>query len=56
MELIIKSDFPQWNYFFVIMSNSSPLNDKIPSLVASQSVTSLRPLNRQIAKSHLSVQ
>ena len=30
--------------------------DKILSLVASQSVTSLRPLNQQIAKSHLSVQ
>ena len=34
------------------MSSSSPLNDKILSLVASQSVTSLRPLNQQIAKSH----
>ena len=29
--------------------------DGISSLVASQSVTSLRPLNRQIAKSHPSV-
>jgi len=36
------------------MSSSSPLNDKILSLVAYQSVMSSQaPLNRQIAKSHL---
>ena len=44
----LKSDSP----FFVIMTSSSPLNDKILSLVASQSVMySLSPLNRHIAKS-----
>ena len=38
--------------FFIIMSSLSPLNDKISSLVASQSVmSSLSPLSRQITKS-----
>jgi len=37
------------------MSSSSPLNDKISSLVASQSVMFMLLLNRQITKSHLSV-
>jgi len=38
------------------MSSLSPLNDKISSLVASQSVMSMSPLNGQITKSHLFVQ
>jgi len=38
------------------MSKSSPLNDKIPNLVASHSgMSSQSPLNRQIAKSPLFV-
>ena len=42
----------EFTFIFVIMFSLSPLNDKISSMVASQSVvSSLSPLTRQTAKS-----